>query len=282
MVSARPLRSWRGAAALLLAALVLTLGAAPAARADTYHPTLSQPVTDLGGYLTPAERETVSANLVAYRQATGIQLAVLLVPTTGAEGIEDYAQAVFDLWGGGSKERNDGALFVLAVSDRRSRLQLGYGLEVYLSDGEALLLLDELRPALRDARYADATNQLIEGLWHATADVKPGESIAPSLPRTPWFLWLVLILAAGWGYWWRVRRPTVKSKAARRKARKAGEEVPDRASLDALATYRKLEATALFAAVPVHAAAWVAITRDRRLALTGMTAFSAALNSYWP
>lgn len=245
-----------GRAARVLAAAALwaagVIGAAPAARAGSY-PAIATPVADLGGYLTAAEREAISAKLVAYREATGIQLAVLLVPSTRGEPIEDYGQAVFDAWGGGSKGRDDGALFILAVDDHRSRLQLGYGLESYLGDGEALLMLDSLRPALRDARYASATHQLIDALWAATADVTPGASIAPGIPRRPWFLALVVLLAGAWGFSWRLRRPRPKSKSGARRERKKSKKQGPPGQLSAaawLARHRRYEAVALFLAAP--------------------------------
>src|SRR5690606_9710695 len=112
---------------------------------------------DLAGVLRPQAEEEIARELVQHRDATGVQLAVLIVDTTHGRDIADYAQAVFDRWGGGSKERDDGALFVLAITDRRSRLHLGYGLEPVISDAMAKRMLDELRPLLVARDYENAT-----------------------------------------------------------------------------------------------------------------------------
>src|SRR5690606_35557057 len=103
------------AAVLALWAALNVLSANPPEELQIEHP-----VTDLAGVLRPQAEEEIARELVQHRDATGVQLAVLIVDTTHGRDIADYAQAVFDRWGGGSKERDDGALFVLAITDRRS------------------------------------------------------------------------------------------------------------------------------------------------------------------
>ena len=66
---------------------------------------------------------------------TTAQLTVLTINTLDGEPIEDYALEVLRQWGIGSKEQNNGALIVVAVKDRRSRIEVGYGLEGSLPDG---------------------------------------------------------------------------------------------------------------------------------------------------
>src|SRR5690606_8884874 len=112
-------------------------------------PEIDRPVVDLAGVIDPAQEEVVAERLVRHREATGVQMAVLVVQSTAPLEVSDYAQAVFEDWGGGSAERDDGALFVLAIGDRRNRLHLGYGLEPLVSDAASQEMLDDLRPSLR-------------------------------------------------------------------------------------------------------------------------------------
>ena len=163
--------------------------------------TIATPVTDLADVLSAADEERVAARLVAYREATGVQLAVLLVGSIDAP-IDDWAHQVFQRWGGGSRERNDGALFVLAIADRANRLELGYGVEGHITDGMALDMLVALRPLLREGRYADAALQLIDAVWAATADITPAAPIGLPLSRSPWFmLGMMLVAFAGGARW---------------------------------------------------------------------------------
>jgi uncharacterized protein len=166
-------------------------------------PAIEHPVTDLAGVLSPAEEESIARELVEHRAATGVQLAVLVLDSTHPDDIADFAQRVFTAWGGGSAERDDGALFVLAIADRRSRLHLGYGLEPVVPDAAAQRMLDALRPSLQDSRYADATHALVSDFRTRTAHLQPGGPLALPLGAIPW-LWLVVLaigLAAGvaWG-----------------------------------------------------------------------------------
>lgn len=166
-------------------------------------PTITTPVTDLADVLGPAEEEAIAEELVEHREATGVQLAVLTVRTTAGIDIADFAQSTFTAWGGGSAERNDGALFVLAIEDRRSRLHLGYGLEPLLSDATARGMLDRLRPSLQAEAYGDATLQLVRDFRRRTAHLEPGASVERLLGSYRW-LWLAVatlgtFLGVGWG-----------------------------------------------------------------------------------
>lgn len=166
-------------------------------------PQISRPVTDLAGVLGPAQ-ESIARDLVAHRTRTGVQLAVLTVHSTEGVDIGDFAQETFDKWGGGTAGRDDGALFVLAVNDRRSRLHLGYGLEPAIPDAVALRMLDALKPSLRTGDYAGATNHLVGQFTNFTASFRPGVPYRPPLAIRPW-LWLVVaFLGLAGGIAWRL------------------------------------------------------------------------------
>ena len=120
-------------------------------------PDLRRPVTDPDGILSASDREAVADRLVRLRSETGAQLAVLVVKTTGGVPIDDYAIRAVEAWKGGEKGRDNGALLVLAVKDRRMRLEVGYGLEEHLPDGA-------VRPLMRARDYRAALLAIIEGV----------------------------------------------------------------------------------------------------------------------
>ncbi|WP_221938252.1 YgcG family protein [Corallococcus sp. Z5C101001] len=78
--------------------------------------------------------------------------------------MEDYAEAVFRAWRGGQAGKDNGLLLVIARGDRRSRLEVGYGLEPSLTDGEARALLHAQGPLLAHGRTADALLAIIAGV----------------------------------------------------------------------------------------------------------------------
>lgn len=86
---------------------------------------------------------------------TTAQLAVVTVKTLDGQPIEDYALSILREWGIGNKEKNNGALIVVAVQDRRSRIEVGYGLEGLLTDGLTGRIQDQaMIPYFRKGNYA--------------------------------------------------------------------------------------------------------------------------------
>jgi uncharacterized protein len=84
---------------------------------------------------------------------TGSQLAVVTVNSLEGDPIEDYAVKLFQKWGIGKKEKSNGLLVLIAIQDRRSRIEVGYGLEGVITDGYAGELLRDLQPYFRSSQY---------------------------------------------------------------------------------------------------------------------------------
>jgi uncharacterized protein len=117
-------------------------------------PPLRSPVTDLTGTLTPDQVAALEAKLRAFEQAKGSQIAVLIVPSTEPEAIEQYALRVAEAWKLGRKGIDDGALLLVALQDRRVRIETGYGLEGALNDAIANRIIDEvIVPQFRRGDY---------------------------------------------------------------------------------------------------------------------------------
>lgn len=143
-------------AAAACAAAALLLAVVPAAHAQELVavPPLTSPVTDVAGILTPDQTAALEAKLRAFEQAHGTQVAVLIVPTTQPEDIAQYGIRVAEAWKLGRAGVDDGALLLVAVQDRRVRIEVGYGLEGALPDATANRIIDEdIRPAFRRQDY---------------------------------------------------------------------------------------------------------------------------------
>jgi uncharacterized protein len=113
-------------------------------------PQLKAPVTDLTGTLAPDQVAALDAKLRAFTQSKGSQVAVLIVPTTQPEAIEQYSLRVAEAWKLGRKGVDDGALLLVALNDRKVRIEVGYGLEGALPDATANRIIDEvIVPAFR-------------------------------------------------------------------------------------------------------------------------------------
>jgi uncharacterized protein len=134
--------------------LALSLAAAAPAPALQEIPRLSARVTDLTGTLTAEQQTALEQKLAGFESAKGSQLAVLIVPSTEPEEIEEYSIRVVDQWKLGRKGVDDGALLIIAKNDRRVRIEVGRGLEGVLTDAMSNRIIDEtIRPAFREGNF---------------------------------------------------------------------------------------------------------------------------------
>ena len=168
----------RATVAALAATLLCAASWLPGAHAQALQavPPLSARVTDLTGTLDAGQREQLEQRLAAIEQRKGAQVAVLIVPTTQPEPIEDYSIRVVEAWKLGRKEVDgkkvdDGVLVLIAKNDRKIRIEVGYGLEGAIPDAYARRIIAEtIAPKFRQGDYfggvsaaTDALARLIEG-----------------------------------------------------------------------------------------------------------------------
>ena len=114
-------------------------------------------VNDYAGILTPAIRQRLEALGRELDQKTGSQIAIVIVNSLEEEPIENYAILLAERWGIGRKEKGDnGVLLLLAIQDRRNRIEVGYGLEPILPDGRVGGILRAMRPHLQNGDYDSA------------------------------------------------------------------------------------------------------------------------------
>lgn len=163
-----------------LLTLALCLNSAFAVDWKALHP--QGYVSDFAGVVDPASKAQLEQYCARVEKATGAQMALVVLQSLQGEPPEDVANTIFRAWGVGQKGKNEGILLLLSVADRRSRLEVGYGLEPVIPDGFAGRVLREMRPALREGRYGEALKAAAQTMGQAIAREK-GVSIDVSLPR---------------------------------------------------------------------------------------------------
>ncbi len=124
--------------------LAWALGWSAPAAAQTPVPPLTGHVTDQTGTLTSEQRATLEQTLAAFEARKGSQLAVLIVASTAPEEIEQFALRVAEQWKLGRKKIDDGAILVVAKTDRAVRIEVGYGLEGALNDLTSKRIISEV------------------------------------------------------------------------------------------------------------------------------------------
>lgn len=139
-------------------ALLLLLLAFPA-WAQVAVPQLTARVTDLTGTLTREQTASLEQMIQSFEARKGSQIAVVMVPTTEPEAIEQYALRVAERWKVGRKNVDDGAILVMAKNDRALRIEVGYGLEGALNDATASRIIREaIVPRFREGDYYGGIN----------------------------------------------------------------------------------------------------------------------------
>lgn len=184
MAAVRP--SARRLAYAFAAALLLVV-AALRAHADVAVPPLEARVTDLTGSLTAQQRETLERELAAFEARKGAQIAVLLVPTTEPETIEQYGIRVAESWKLGREGIDDGALLLVAMKDRELRVEVGYGLEGVIPDAVAKRVIAEI--IVPYFKQSDYYGGILAGVNRLMRLIE-GEPLPPPEARdTSWSRW---------------------------------------------------------------------------------------------
>jgi uncharacterized protein len=172
--AASPVARWLRAMALLLVLL------ACAALAEVAVPPLTGPVVDLSGTLTPEQSRSLDASLREFAKR-GSQIAVLLVPTTRPESIEQYSIRVAEAWKIGRAGLDDGAIIVVAKDEREVRIEVGYGLEGAIPDAIAKRIIEDY--IVPRFKTGDFHGGLAAGI-SALVKLIEGEQLPP--PSTQW------------------------------------------------------------------------------------------------
>lgn len=156
-------------------------------------------VNDFAGVMSQDKKDLLEGELSAFEKSTQHQVSVVTIKTLGEDDIETYANTLFREWGIGTKEHNNGVLFLVAVDDRKMRIEVGYGLEGAVTDSESSYILDEtVRPAFKAGNYSDG---IVEGsrlIMKAAAEEivssTPEVSAASSSSSGRVFSWLMTLL----------------------------------------------------------------------------------------
>lgn len=126
-----------------------------AAAADVAVPPLTGRVVDQTGTLSGGDVAALTQTLKDLETRKGSQIAVLIVPTTDPESIEQFSIRVAEAWKIGRRKIDDGALLVVAKNDRRLRIEVGYGLEGALTDATTRRIIDEdITPKFKSGDFA--------------------------------------------------------------------------------------------------------------------------------
>ena len=135
--------------------LALLLCWASVALAVVAVPPLVGRVVDQTGTLSSGDIASLNQTIRSFEARKGSQIAVLIVPTTDGEAIEQFSLRAAEAWKIGRKKIDDGAMLVIAKNDRHLRIEVGYGLEGALTDVTTKRIIDEeVTPKFKTGDFA--------------------------------------------------------------------------------------------------------------------------------
>jgi uncharacterized protein len=157
----RALRRVLQVASLCVCAMVVAL---PAQAALTF-PALTGQVVDTADMLDGPSEEHLSQMLKAHQQLTTEQVVVVTVPNLQGTSIEDYGYQLGRHWGIGQKDKDNGALLIVAKDDRKVRLEVGYGLEERLTDAQSSVIINQIiTPAFKQGDFVGGITRGTEAM----------------------------------------------------------------------------------------------------------------------
>lgn len=164
--------------------------------AQEQYPQFTEIVTDEAGIFTDPELQGLRTKLTQFETETTNQLVVLTIDELGNETIEEYANGVFNQNKLGQEDKDNGILILFSKNDREVRIEVGYGLEPYITDAVASRIIrNTMIPKFKEEDYFGgidtATDQIIEFLKNPDALAEFNEEIAAEA-EMPWWGYLII------------------------------------------------------------------------------------------
>jgi uncharacterized protein len=141
-------------------------------------------VNDYANLLSTEQQSAIASQLQAYEQASGHQFLLLIVPSLDGDAIEDFGIRVIHAWKLGKKKVDDGLVLIVVSNDRRTRIEVGRGLEGVIPDVVAARLLREvLEPAFRAGNFAGGISEVFQALMRDASGDAPLPAATPKRAR---------------------------------------------------------------------------------------------------
>ncbi len=140
-------------------------------RVFAIEPTQEFYINDYANILSEETEEYIQTNSVSLANATTAQIVVVTVPSLNGVSLEEYSTNLFRQFGIGDKEKNNGLLILIALEERKSRIEVGYGLEGVLPDGKTGRIQDEyMIPYFKDNNFDEGILNGYKALFKEVAN----------------------------------------------------------------------------------------------------------------
>ncbi len=128
----------------------------------SHFPTPTGFVNDFANLFSQDFKTSLEQDLQNFEKETGAEIALVTIQNLGAEPIEDFAVKLFEEWGIGKRDENNGVLLLIAKDEREVRIEVGYGLEPYITDGRAgRIMREKITPNFRNGAYDEGIKEAV-------------------------------------------------------------------------------------------------------------------------
>ncbi len=172
-------------------------------------------VNDYAKMMSDGTRAQLETKLTRFEKDTSSEISVVTINSLQGDTIENFAVKLFKEWGIGKKDKDNGALLLIAKDDRQMRIEVGYGLEGALTDAQSYWIIQNImRPAFQAENYDAGINGAVDKIIAATkGEYVPSETSSDSGKKDnfdsfEWFIfllflpiWLSSILARSKSWW---------------------------------------------------------------------------------
>jgi len=136
-------------------------------------------VNDFAGLYSAGFKAELENGLIAFEKTTGVEFAVVTIKSLEGNDIDDYAVRLFENWKIGKKGQDNGLLLLIAKDERKIKIEVGYGLEQYITDGRAgEIIRTIISPEFKKGNYENGTILAVMQLkkYISDKDIAPKES----------------------------------------------------------------------------------------------------------
>jgi len=173
----------------------ILLSFALVAKAEDELPTLKFLATDLTNTLSADQILSLNRTLTYFQDSTSNQLVFLMIATTNGDAVEDYANQVALKNKIGTKQNDNGILFLVVKDDKKIRIEVGYGLEGALPDAiTSSIIRNEILPYFKSNDYAGGVFAGVDAIIKATAGEYKADARSRNKNGSSLFKWLIPLI----------------------------------------------------------------------------------------
>ena len=157
-------------------------------------------VNDYAGILTAEQKQMLEAKLTQFEKETGSEIAVAIIPGLQDSTIEKFAVELFEDWKIGQADKDNGVLLLVAIAERKLRIEVGYGLEGALTDAQSFWIIkNSITPRFKEGDYYQGINGGLDKIIAAAkGEYVPAEPtagrIAGLYETLGFFVWVFFFL----------------------------------------------------------------------------------------